>query len=97
MMDLDDDLDAMLSTDEFADEITLPDLSVINGIYDTDFIEVDDDGAMVSSFQPNALVKTSDISSLAIGNDITINGTTYDVRDIQPDAKGSSLLILYEQ
>ena len=99
--DLDEDLGAMLTDDEFGYEVTYTKATggTCNGIFDNEHItvEVGEEGAPVSEQKPTVLIRASDLDSdPAQGDSLTINGNTYSVFDIQPDGTGAILLILEE-
>ena len=67
----------------------------VNGIFDNDFIEVETGaGVGVALQQPRFICRTADVSSAAEGNAITIGGTAYTIRIVQPDGTGMTTLIL---
>lgn len=84
-----EDLDAFLSTDDFAVTATLG-ASTFSVIFDRAHLE----SLGISTTQPVLVAKTSDVSSATRGTSITVNGTAYTVMDNQPDGTGMSTLIL---
>jgi hypothetical protein len=69
----------------------------VNGIFDNEHVEVDAGGSVtVSLQQPLFTCQTSDVSSAAEGDAITISGTDYTVRDVRPDGTGVTVLVLEE-
>jgi len=68
----------------------------VNGIFDNEFFEVDPlSGVGVVSAQPRFICTTADLpSSAAAGDAITIDGTAYTVRVIQPEGTGVTTLVL---
>ena len=70
--------------------------STVNGIFDNEFFEVDPlSGVGVVSAQPRLFCTTADLpSGAASGDAITIDGTAYTVRVIQPEGTGVTTLVL---
>lgn len=67
--------------------------SAITVIFDRAHIEAM--GGDISGTQPIALAVSADVASLASNSStLAISGTTYRVRDIQPDGTGLSVLVL---
>ena len=70
--------------------------STVNGIFGNDFFEVDPllDVGVVSA-QPRFICTTVDLPGGAVAGDaITIEGTAYTVRVIQPEGTGFTALVL---
>jgi hypothetical protein len=101
------DLSDFFSTNDFAVEATYTpsggSASTINVIFDKPFNSIPlDSGEMdVESNTPTALCISSDVSSVAHGDALIIDSTTYNVVGIQESAgsgfQNSTLLILEEQ
>ena len=70
--------------------------STVNGIFDNEFFEVDPlSGVGVVSAQPRFVCTTADLpSGAASGDAITIDGTAYTVRVIQPEGTGVTTVVL---
>ncbi len=70
--------------------------STLDGIFDSKFFEVDPiSGVGVVSAQPRFICTTADLpSGAAAGDAITVDGTAYTVRVIQPDGTGITTLVL---
>ena len=70
--------------------------STVNGIFDNEFFEVDPlSGVGVVSAQPRFICTTADLpSGAAAGDAITVDGTAYTVRVIQPEGTGVTTLVL---
>lgn len=64
-------------------------------IFENDYVEIGD----IVGLRPTALARSVDITaySVAVGDTLTINSTTYIVRIVQPDGTGMTLLILEDQ
>ena len=69
--------------------------STVNGIFDNEFFEIDPlSGVGVVSAQPRLVCTTADLpSGAASGDAITIDGTAYTVRVIQPEGTGVTTLV----
>ncbi len=69
----------------------------INGIFDNEFFEVAAGGEVaVAMEQPQFACRTSDVSSAAEGDSITINTINYTIRVVQSDGTGVTVLVLEE-
>jgi len=69
----------------------------INGIFDNEFFEVAAGGEVaVAMEQPRFACRTSDVSSAAEGDSITINTINYTIRVVQSDGTGVTVLVLEE-
>ena len=69
----------------------------INGIFDNEFFEVAAGGEVaVAMEQPRFACRTSDVSSAAEGDSITINSINYTIRVVQSDGTGVTVLVLEE-
>ena len=91
--DITTDLDTFLNSDEFGVNITY-DAGTIKGVFDNEFIESNQDEISVEDFQPQVIVKSSDIPGLSHGDTMTIESVDYNVIGIQPDGTGLTLVIL---
>jgi hypothetical protein len=84
-----EDPSAFLQTSEHASEVTLhpgePGETTINAIFDEAGMEQDDgSGVVMVTTEPVLLAATADISGLAQGDNLSVGGVTYRVRDVQP-------------
>lgn len=71
--------------------------ATINGIFDNEFFEVEAGGEIaVAMEQPRFTCRTSDVSTAAEGDSITINSIAYTVRVVQSDGTGVTVLVLEE-
>ena len=70
--------------------------SNVNGIFDNEFFEAGVGEVGVAFQQPRFLCRTSDVSSAAEGDAITINSVAYTIRVVQPDGTGTTTLVLEE-
>jgi len=70
--------------------------TTLNGIMDRDYYGVDPVGrAGVTSSQPRFTCATADLpSGAAAGDTITVAGSSYTVRVVEPDGTGVTMLIL---
>ena len=66
----------------------------ITGIFDDDFLLVDDGQVGVHSSVPTFLTATSNVSSVAEGDRIVINSITYQIMDFKPDGTGMTTCML---
>jgi len=62
----------------------------IYAVFEHAYVEV----GGVESLHPTLLVRDSDVSGVAHGTSITVGGTAYTVRGIEPDGTGMTTLIL---
>lgn len=89
-----EDFTDFLKTDEFATAVTVGGISV-NAIFDNDYIPVDlGNGVQVESVGPAILCATADVSGVAQGAAVVVNGTNYTVAEVQPDGTGLTTLRL---
>lgn len=88
---MDDDLDAMFDTDIFGVEATVAG-TAIDVIFDNEYGEAFD----VAGTSPAIWCKTSDVSAVAVGDAVTVNGTGYTVVSIEPDGARLTVLRLAE-
>lgn len=88
---MDGDLDAMLSTDEFAVVATVGGVTM-NGIFDRPYRETLD----TAGYAPVLWVRTSDASAAVYGSAVTVNATSYTVAAVEPDGTGVTALVLTE-
>lgn len=71
--------------------------ATINGIFDNEFFEVEAGGEIaVAMEQPRFTCRTSDVSTAAEGDSISINSIAYTVRVVQSDGTGVTVLVLEE-
>lgn len=85
------DLAAMMDTAVFADTVTRADASTFVGIFDAAYL----DPLGVAGVEPVLLVQ--DTVSLTRGETLTVRGTAYKVRAIEPDGTGAVLARLERQ
>lgn len=89
-------------TDDFAVSATYTpaggSASTISGIFDDEF-EAIETGALiaVASSAPVFQCKTSDVSTAAEGDALTVNSTSYLIRVVQNDGTGVTMLQLEKQ
>lgn len=70
----------------------------INGIFGNQHLELDGGGTVAFAVtQPRFQCRTSDVSSAAEGDAITINATSYVIKVVQDDGTGMTTLVLEEQ
>jgi hypothetical protein len=87
----DEDLDLFFGTDDFAVAATIG-TSTVNVIYDRDYLR---SLGLVSGANPIALAKAS-ASVAAVGSTIVISGTSFTIRDRQPQDDGATVLLELE-
>lgn len=87
-----EDREAMLA--DFGIVVTLPGATTITGILDSGYLAVDVEDTEVESSEPVLTCRTIDVSALTHGSQLTISGSSYYVRGIQPDGTGITTLIL---
>lgn len=87
-----EDREAMLA--DFGIVVTLPSATTITGILDSGYLAVDVEDTEVESSEQVLTCRTTDVSALTHGSQLTISGATYYVRGIQPDGTGITTLIL---
>lgn len=91
------DLDKFLNTSQFAKTAVIGSGTrnqvSINGIFENEYIESVD----VNSLTPTFLCKTSDLTNIKVGNNLTVDNTDYKIRDPQQDGTGLTLLVLEKQ
>lgn len=88
---------AFLDTDEHGVTATWGAASV-PGIFDNEFTAIDGLGlpVAVDSAMPRFTCRTADVDGITGGDPVTINGTGYTVRSVQPDGTGMTVLVLSE-
>ena len=91
-----ENLDDFFKTDEFATVATLSGGATIDVIFDNAHTGIDAGGYEVTTQIPMFTAKTSDVSSLASGSSVTINGQAYTVRDKHPNGTGVTEVFLHE-
>lgn len=68
----------------------------VTGIFDHEFVTIEDGLAQVEAEKPVFTCATSDVSAIDHGDTCTVNGTNYLVVSNQPDGTGVSKLLLEE-
>lgn len=92
------DLDAFLSTDEFADVVTgRPDGKPFRAIYDETYFDPDAGETVVDTTQPRITCKLSDLAGITRKTPLTVKGKTYTVVKVQPDGTGMAVVLLSHQ
>ena len=86
------------NTDEFGVQATVTpsggDASTINVIFDKPDETLGLGEAGITSHRPSITCKTSDISSLAHGDAVTVNSTNYTIAEILRDGTGIAQIFL---
>jgi len=87
------DYSAFFNTDDFGVAGTYDGSTTVNGILDSDYVEI----AGVEAKRPVFMCLASDVSGVVHGKTLTANSTSYVVRGVQPDGTGLTMLVLEEQ
>lgn len=83
--DFDSDLGAFFDPDVFGVEAVFAGLAApVTVIFDRPSAEA----LEVSGYAPEIWAKSSDVSAVAVGAAVTVNGTAYTVATIEPDGTG---------
>ena len=88
-----EDLSAFFDTDGFAVDATLG-AATIQVIFDNEHRLAHD---MVSTTNPVAWAKASDVDSSDVGSTIAISGVSYTIRDVQPVDDGAVVILQLEK
>jgi len=91
-MPMTENFDIFLNTSEFATAATFGG-GTVNVIFDNAYI----DSNGIEAVQPNITGKESDFSAASQGSTIVISGTTYVMKELQPDGFGLIHILLHEQ
>jgi hypothetical protein len=94
-----DDLAVFFDADDFGTAATYTpsggSASTVNGIFRNVFFEAEAGGNVGVAMQdPIFICRTADVSSAAEGDAISISGTAYTVRVVEPDGSGVTRLML---
>lgn len=85
-----EDLSPFFDTTEHATAAALQGLATpINVIFDAAYLEA----LGVSSTNPVALAKASDVAEADVGKTLTINSVVYTIKDRQPQDDGATVLL----
>lgn len=103
-MSVESDADRLefLDVDEFGISLSLvlgSPVTEISGIFDDAHFEIDNGISVISSSEPMAHVRTSDVTgspSVLQGTTVIIAGDSYSVTDIEPDGTGMTLLKMHK-
>lgn len=87
-----EDISAFFDTDDFAVSATVG-AATFNVIFDNAYLSAGGD-APVAGTQPMVTARSSDVSSVWIGNTMTINSVAYVVTGIHPDGTGVTVITL---
>ena len=89
-----EDLTVFFDADDFAVAATIG-TSTVYGILDKEYVEVESGRAIVTGYQPTFTASTSSISTVDVGDTITISTVSYVVAaPPQSDGTGITKLIL---
>jgi hypothetical protein len=75
---------------DFAVAMTLPSSAVVMGLFDNEFVDVYGTVQSAKVFTCQA----ADVAGLAVGNAVTIGGTSYTVAEKQADGTGLTRVLL---
>jgi hypothetical protein len=89
-----EELDTFFDTDDFALAATYDASATVNVIFDNAYIEA---LTGVASVNPVALAKTSDVPAAGVGKTLVISGTTYTIRNREPQDDGAVVLLQLEK
>lgn len=92
-MAADEDLSVFFDPDEFADAATFG-TGTVNVLFDNAYLRAHE---MVSTTDPVCLARAADIDAGDVGSTITISGTAYTIRDVQPQDDGTLVLVQLEK
>ena len=92
---------ALFDTDEFgvAATVTIGIAApvTVNGVFENEFVGVEvDAGVPIESTRPVFTCREADVTGIAQGDTVVIDGTSRTVRGIEPDGTGIVRLILKE-
>lgn len=90
------DLAVFLNTDDHAVSATFDNLTTVSVIFDNAYFLAGDD---IATTQPQAIANISDLTSVenAIDKTLVISGTTFVIRNAEPDETGVFCTLLLEQ
>jgi len=85
-----------LDTADFGVTVTKADATTFSGIWDLRFTLIQPNGLTIGleSAEPRLMARTSDVSTLAHGDALTIQSIGYVVRGIEPDNLGMTTLVM---
>lgn len=87
------DLPTFLNTDEFAIEAMLQSGAKINVIFDIAGLAIGIQGTEISTANPQALCRASDVESAAFETTITINAVVYKIKDKTKSEDGLTTML----
>lgn len=87
------DLEALFSADEFAVVATVAGAAV-NGIFDAAYQPSEFGDVTLQGSEATLQVRASDVSSVAYGAAVVVDGVNYTLRRNEPDGTGVTTLIL---
>lgn len=91
------DRNGFINPNEFGLVVHRPGSSSFSALFDEEHLELEIGGNAISSRQPELIAQDADITGLAQGSPLVINGQPYTVTDIQPDGTGMSVIKLVRQ
>lgn len=87
-----EDLSVFFDTDDFAVEALYNSATTVNVLFDENYV----DPFGVSGTRPAAWGRASDFVS-PVGNPLVVNGTTYTIREREPQDDGAVVLLKLER
>ena len=87
------DLDEMMAEDEFSVAAKIGGVSCFV-IYDRPYLSQDAGEMSIQGATPVAYVRDADVGAVAVDDSVTIDGSTFTVRGIEPDGTGVTILVL---
>lgn len=90
---------AFLNVEEFAVQVILHPNSTpqtINAIWDNGHFEIANGVSVISTTQPSLMVRSMDVANAEQGDEVSVDGTIYEIADIQPDGTGMSMLMVHK-
>jgi len=79
---------------KLADAVATIDAVEIDVMFDNEYEVADSGFSGFAAFIPAIHCSESDVSSVIVGTAVSVDGTAYEVADIQPDGDGGITLVL---
>jgi hypothetical protein len=89
-----DDLAIFFNTDDFGTAVTLPDSSIITGIFDNAYYQESFGEVSYSHKTAVLLVKDADAANINIGHTLILNAISYKVINKKPEGQGLSEIVM---
>jgi len=88
-----EDLTEFLDTDDHAVAATYDGATTVNGIFDNAYVDV----LGVASANPVFLCRAADVPAAGVSKTLVVSGTTYKIRNREPESDGSLVLLQLEK